>query len=409
MNDSSPAAAPGEAPYLDVEPPAWAARSLATVLISLFAVLAIAALAVHVPETISAQFVIVPVRGTDPVRAFRDGIVTEARVRDTQTVRAGETLFVITSPAIGDRAAESAGLQAQLAGAGERSGNVRTRYENEQRARDEEESRLRIRLASLEKTIQMNTQQLSIAAELAERQKKAFDEGISSWSDLARVRLEINRLQIEAQQAQAERDEIRRAVAKSAHENLARQSEFRESERSAAEDLGKARVRTTMLEKELAQTGNQLTAAAPCAGSVVKTNIRGVGAVVREGDVLAEVACRGERLEAELTIPQDGMALLRPGQDVKLLYDAFPYQRYGVRLARVRWVSPAGTGEPGKASFRALADLKETDVPVRGQRRPVESGMGGRARIIVGRRSLVSYVFEPLRQLKESLAPVPSK
>jgi membrane fusion protein len=343
------------------------------------------------------------------VRAFRDGIVTEVRARDTQTVRAGETMFVIASPAVGDRAAESASLQAQLDGAGARSGNVRARYENEQRARDEEESRLKIRLASLEKTIQMNTQQLSIAAELADRQKKAFEEGISSWTDLARIRLEINRLQVEAQQAQAERDEVRRAIAKVAHENRAKQSEFREVERSAAEDLGKARVRTSMLEKELAQTGRQLTAAAPCTGSLVKMHVRGIGAVVREGDLLAEVACEGERLEAELTVPQDGMALLRPGQPVKLLYDAFPYQRYGVRLATIRWISPAGTADNAKGVFRALADLKETDVPVRGQRRPVESGMGGRARIIVGKRSLVSYVFEPLRQLKESLAGPPPK
>jgi multidrug efflux pump subunit AcrA (membrane-fusion protein) len=142
---------------------------------------------------------------------------------------------------------------------------------------------------------------------------------------------------------------------------------------------------------------------APCAGIVLKLAVRGRGAVVQEGDVLAEVACAGERLQAELTLPQGAMALVRPGQPVKLLYDAFPYQRYGARAARIRWISPAG--ESG--GFRAFADLEAESVPVRAERRPLVPGMGGRARVIVGRRTLVSYAFEPIRQLQESLAGAP--
>jgi hypothetical protein len=30
--------------------------------------------------------------------------------------------------------------------------------------------------------------------------------------------------------------------------------------------------------------------------------------------------------------------------------------------------------------------------------------MGGQARVVIDRRTLVSYVFEPIRQLRESLA-----
>lgn len=130
---------------------------------------------------------------------------------------------------------------------------------------------------------------------------------------------------------------------------------------------------------------------------------------VREGDTLAELACAGQALQAELILPQDAMALIRTGQPVKLLYDAFPYQRYGVRQATIRWLSPETINDKGGSNFRALADLKDTQVLVHGQPRPVVAGMGGRARVIVGRRSLLSYVFEPLRQLRESLAGAPGK
>ena len=67
------------------------------------------------------------------------------------------------------------------------------------------------------------------------------------------------------------------------------------------------------------------------------------GTVVRGSDVLAEIACRDDRLQAELMVPQRGLAMLRAGQPVKLRYDAFPYQRYGVRYATLRWISPASS------------------------------------------------------------------
>jgi hypothetical protein len=34
--------------------------------------------------------------------------------------------------------------------------------------------------------------------------------------------------------------------------------------------------------------------------------------------------------------------------------------------------------------------------------------MGGRAEVVVGRRALITYAFEPIRQLRESLADAPA-
>ena len=131
------------------------------------------------------------------------------------------------------------------------------------------------------------------------------------------------------------------------------------------------------------------------------------GAVVREGDVLCELACSGEHLQAELTVPQSGLALIRLGQPVKLLYNAFPYQRYGVRYGTVRWTSPASVTVNETPSFRVFVRLSDETIPVNGQPRPLMPGMGGTARVIVGERTLISYAFEPLRQLRENLAGPP--
>jgi multidrug efflux pump subunit AcrA (membrane-fusion protein) len=200
------------------------------------------------------------------------------------------------------------------------------------------------------------------------------------------------------------------AVEKLRHDSEARAVEFRELERSFKETDEKSRIRIKALTGDPAGgRGNDLFVTAPCSGTVLRLEARRPGAVVREGDVLCELACSGERLQAELTVPPSGLALIRPGQPVKLLYDAFPYQRYGVHYGVVRWTSPGSVTVNSAPAFRVLVGLSDETVRVNGQPRPLMPGMGGTARVIVGSRSLISYAFEPLRQLRENLAEPPKQ
>jgi membrane fusion protein len=129
--------------------------------------------------------------------------------------------------------------------------------------------------------------------------------------------------------------------------------------------------------------------------------------VVKEGEVLSEIACDGARLQGELELPQAGVPMVRAGQGVKLRFDAFPYQRYGVRFGTVRWLGPSGSTERDSGAFRALVDLQDSIIRVQGRAEPLRPGMGGLADIVVGRRSLVSFALEPVRALKESFAEPP--
>ena len=90
---------------------------------------------------------------------------------------------------------------------------------------------------------------------------------------------------------------------------------------------------------------------------------------MHESDLLAEIVCDGEPLQAELMLPERGMALVRLGQPVKLLYDAFPYERYGVQYATLRWLSPASTVGPRGATVpRRSPTSTPPRVGVRGLR-----------------------------------------
>lgn len=397
-------------PFLDLNPPHWAARSLAYILILLFATVAVFSLLIRVPESVSGPFVLVPVHGTDPVRASRSGIIAEVRVAEGQSVAKGEPLFVVRSTPVGDRSADMGALEAQVKGVEESLANLSREYESQRLAEEQESRKLKERSAYLGGTIDFKRKQLVLVKEVAGRYEALYGKGMVSWVEYAARQLEVNRAAVDLEQIETESKENRASLEKLRHESEARRVKHTEVDRSLKEEREKARIKVAALKRDLVHSeSNQLSVPAPCAGTVLRLQVKRPGAVVQEGEVLCELACSGEGLQAELTVPQAGVGRIKPGQGVKLLYDAFPYQRYGVRHGAVRWVSPTSVTVANSSIFHAFVDIEDEAILVEGQPRPLKAGMRGTAKVVVGRRSLMAYAFEPLRQLKESLADAPQK
>jgi membrane fusion protein len=391
-------------PFLASDPPPWAARALAGVLLALFSAGVLALFLVQVPETVTAPFVLVPDRGADAVRTLHDGVVSSVRVSDAQSVERGAVLFTVSSELAGDRAAEGTALATSLSGGQQRIGNERTRYESQRRADEQELERLRQHFDAVQSAAALRERQLQTGGEIAARHQRSYDQGLTSWVEASKARLDADRLAVELEETRAEAIETTAAMQRLRFEMAARAAAFKETERSVRESLEQARVRKGMLDGETSRSGNALAVTAPCAGTITRLRVTTAGAVVRAADVLGEIACRGERLQAELLVPQRGLAHLRAGQLVKLRYDAFPYQRFGVRHATLRWISPT-TSEPAlSGSFRALATLDGQTLRIDGQARAALPGMAGVAVIVVGRRTLASHAIEPLRMIRETMS-----
>lgn len=401
---------PNEAPFLDSSPPPLVARALSIIILALFVLAIVVLVVVQVPETVNAPFTLAPVQGADPVRTLKDGTVTEVHIVEAQPVKAGERLYAIVSEAVGDRAAERDTLDATLRSGDPRLANERQKYETQRAADEKERARLEQRLTDLSRQKALRSERLTLARQVLDRQQKSLDQGLISAQDLSRPQLDLNQVTLELEQINGDIADTTGNIGKLTADMAARRASFAEVERSIREDLDRARVRRDMLERDVAaQAGgrsNVLTVDAPCDGTITGVQVRGRGAVVHEGDVLADIVCSGTSLQAELRLPQRGLALVRPGQPVKLMYDAFPYQRYGLRFATVRWVSPASA--PGQdGAFRAFAELVGGDsggIGPDGTRTALAPGMAGHAAVIVGRRTLLSYAVEPIRQIRENLA-----
>ena len=393
-------------PFALAEPPHWAARGLTYLLVGLVLLLGASSVAVTIPETVSGHFVVVPVRGLDPLRSPRKGIARAVRGVEGQHVGRGETLFVIRSEPAGDRFADLRTLQEQLQSTETRETDTRRQYENQLLADREEERTLRDRLASLERTIAIKQRQYDLSASLAANYRQALATRAISTMEYSRPQLDADQLAADLEQAQEQREETRAAIDKLHHEMEVHRIAALDQRRTLESQAEDARIRIAPLTEQLGASANGSSFAieAPCAGTVVRLLVRAPAAVVGEGDSLGELACTGDRLRAELTLPQSGVSLVQSGQEVKLRYDAFPYQRFGVRYGVVRWVGPQRVVPGDSGGFRALIDLDTTSMLVSGRPQPLLPGMVGRADIIVGRRTLVSYAFEPIRQLRENMA-----
>lgn len=158
-------------------------------------------------------------------------------------------------------------------------------------------------------------------------------------------------------------------------------------------------------EQKIAETKGRraLIIRTPIAGRVASLQAT-VGRTTDPKDLQLEVVPADSSLRAELFVPTRAAGFISPGQSVRVLYDAFPYQKFGTYSAQVVQASqtiltasdvsgPIALKEP---AYRVIATLGRPDVDAYGKKMPLQAGMLLHADIILERRSLLHWMFDPL-------------
>jgi membrane fusion protein len=113
-------------------------------------------------------------------------------------------------------------------------------------------------------------------------------------------------------------------------------------------------------------------------------------------------------LHAELLVPTRAIGFVHPGQSVQLRYEAFPYERFGQYQGTVESVGSSAwiTGEKlgpltlSEPVYRIIVKLERQTVAANGQSLALRPGMLVGADLLMERRSLLEWLFQPLLQLK---------
>jgi multidrug efflux pump subunit AcrA (membrane-fusion protein) len=378
-----------ESEMLPQDPPPWFVRSIAWLLISMFGVALLAAVLIKLPETVNCPFILVPANGADPIQSPRLAVLSRVSVTVGQTVKAGDPLYVLRSDEIRGWGTEQQTLDEDL----------RTHQEGLAKADAAHASALEIKKAEIsqaESEVAFREKHAASSRELLARLEKLTKSGGISLVEVLQHRLDaaesekdLSVAQRTVEQVKLERQQMEAEYARTRAENLA--------------EIEKFKVRLNALHGDLEDSKqNLLVIRAPYAGMVIAQAQQNAGSVVQNGQELCQLARTDAKPRAQLTLSEAGLPKLASAQRVRLFFDAFPYQRYGAVNAKLDWVSPSAVSTTQGQHFVGLASLDETEL-----RKPnhlaVRVGMGGEARVVVGRRTMIEYAFEPIRQLRENM------
>jgi membrane fusion protein len=355
--------------------------------------------------------VLVPDRGLVRLAARDAARVAERRVREGQAVKAGDVLFVLSL----DRATGSGDAQVRVQrGLAERQGSLQDSLAGQQRLLAEQQGTLRSRRAELAREREQLTAEQSLQQQRLElaRQSLARLESLKGESFVSDAQVQARREEVLALQAQLkalDRQQVTLARELAAVEGALREAPLQAQARSDA-----LRREAAALAQDAAESDarREFIVTAPQDGTVTAL-LAEVGQSVPEDGVLATLLPAGTRLQAQLFAPSGAIGFVREQQPVQLRVAAFPYQKFGHQSGRVLQVArtplapadlavlalppaAAGSARAGEPLYRITVELQQDHVMAYGRPEPLAAGMQLEADVMLDRRRLVEWLFEPV-------------
>jgi membrane fusion protein len=348
----------------------------------------------------TASGVIAPDAGIAPIVPTRSGVIVELAAQDGEAVSIGASLATIR--------AEEDGVAAQAPGA----------LVEEAIARQDANLAIQANAsaaAAQAQASQLEAQQAGLIAEIKQLrlQREAQRSLISTAeADLERAKSIAKRGFISGRDLQIREETLlsrEQGLAQLEQALAAKRAALADSEHAATQVKAQARAQLASLEATRAQVAQQAasTAAsrsyvlrAPVAGRVTALTAR-LGQPVSPQSQLMAIVPSGARLTAELAVPSAAIGFVKPGQDVRLALDAFPYQRFGTVKGRVRTVPASTVNAPAPDGatipvYPVIVDIEAPQISAYGRDEPLVAGMSLTARIITEKQSLLEWLFEPL-------------
>lgn len=365
---------------------------------------------VTVPRVENGRGRLVSSTGEVRVNARVSGTVEALNFRDGDHVQAGQILAVINTDAVSATGHRESARSQQLLGDERRNlDERRSSLENEREMRDAVFTRKREaiqrRQGEMVRFRELLSRNLELARERSRSGQELASKGLLSRDRLRdreerEIELELRLAQSEAESRQLD-DQLQSTVDE--HEILAANFLLRNLE--IERGLTDLEART-----QSADLGARYAVMAPSAGRIAQQSIKLGDAVVVQQPILVLLPDGGE-VEAEIFLPSRAVGFLEVGQRVKLQVDAFPYQKFGLVDAEVRFISLTALS-PNEIPYadygtepvyRVLASLQTQKSS---RRLPLRNGMEFTVRIVLEARTLLEWVFEPVaRMVPPDLVP----
>jgi membrane fusion protein len=352
-------------------------------------------------ETVTGY--LTPTFGTAKIFVPQQGIIKEVQVNEGQDVAEGEPLLTIVTSQITSNGDDvNATVLAVLT-------QQRDVVERQIAAEERRTASEHDRLASTIKGIEGETAQLEDQRTIQNERLQLSESFVSTGATLiakgALPAIELKRREqaaLEQRQHLVSLDQqitVRRTQLADARHTLEQLPIV------AAERVRVLRGDLSWIEQRIAEVDGRraYVIKAPTSGRVSALHAS-IGQVADPRHMQLEIIPLDSTLQAQLFFPTRAFGFVRPGQQVRILYDAFPYQKFGTYRGSVTKVSqtiltsndatgPITLKEP---AYRVTVAPERPDIDAYGLKMPLQPGMLLKADVILEQRSLMRWLLDPV-------------
>lgn len=353
--------------------------------------------------------VLVPDRGLIRIAAPVAGTVLALSAREGQAVREGDPLFTLNvqSPMLaGPAQAElQQTFRSRLRSLDESAQQIQALQVQRQAALGERLAALQREQAQLETQARLQAERLVLAEAALARLESLGGEKFVSTAQIQAKSEDVLGLRADGAALARQRQALQREAATLEAER--RELPLQSAQARGEVERDRAEVAEAAVRADNQAAQRQLVVRAPAHG-VLSGLSASPGQAVTADAALASLSPAGAQLQAHLFAPSSALGFVQPAQAVWLRLAAFPYQKFGLQSGRVLQVAQAPlapaelavvpmAARPGSEPlYRVTVVLDRQEVSAAGQTRALLAGMQLEADVMLERRRLVEWLFEPL-------------
>ncbi|MEL6456667.1 MAG: HlyD family efflux transporter periplasmic adaptor subunit [Cyanobacteria bacterium J06621_15] len=272
------------------------------------------------------------------------------------------------------------------------------------------------RFSKLVKDGAVSANQIDRLRKEQQESRRIYDRSLSDAKQ-AQLRLneQKNRYQATIKQLEAdiEQAKLRLKEQQNSYKTLKQTSKL--SVLRTQEQLKDTQTQIASTESQIAQTLSQVESLklqlkqrivkSPIDGTIFEFPVSKPGEVVQPGQRIAQIAPQNTDVILKASMPIQDSGFLKVGMPVKVKFDAYPYQEYGIVEGKVTWVSPDSkiqqTPQGNSESFELDITLNQQYVDNGEKRVSLTPGQTADAEVIIRQRRIIDFVLDPFKRLQK--------
>jgi HlyD family secretion protein len=278
------------------------------------------------------------------------------------------------------------------------------------------DSRIVERFSQLVKDGAVSATQIDQLKKEEQESRQLYEKALSDVKQ-AELRLAEEQSRYQATMSQLESD-IKQAQLRLQEEQNSYQSLVQAGKLAVLKNqqqLKDLQTQIAVLQSQIAQTKSQIISLnlqlrqrivrSPIDGVIFELPVTKPGAVVQAGQRVAQIAPKNKAFILKAQMPNQHSGFLKVGMPVKIKFDAYPFQEYGIVQGKVIWVSP-----DSKVSQTPLGNVENFELDIaldqqyvhNGNKRiPLTAGQTATAEVIIRQRRVIDFVLDPFKKLQK--------